>query len=591
MRSHRWIAVVWLAGSSAAAAISVRIAAPVENQVVIDQLDVAAYVSSDRQLASVTATVEGQAVPLIYNASWGGRVSVAHLPYGSWSLRVDALDVDGASGSASTTFLIDRPPRLVLEEPVRAILARPEFRVRARCDDDGPEPCEVHVKVSRWPSDPRFGLGETVGEWSSLGAFDQTLCLRTFEGQSLALLVYARDQPIGRITTAAPINLVVSSSPSLSVVTMVPGEILDSDGAHVLYRDGEWVSWLLNRAEGGSSTRLGNHSDQCVPCGLGCIRCTPFGWLSPAGALILSGFSLMEWHAGRLDSLAEGIGRVSVRGDAALWFSNTLPPSSPTHYRFSTQTATPIAESCMQYQLGAGGDAYCMTDHTVVALTDGGVVALPDAGAATFDSFAVDEPYVAVAAISHTYPSPRAELLLAGMGDAVDVGEISYPPSYRLSGGWLAFARAAGASGEPQVFVRAPNGVTQQVSYLGAPASVEAVAAGGEVMFLSRGHRYLGALDGGVWDLGSAAGRAFSSGGWYVYQANALLRATLSDAGTYRTPECSSEPGDAGVQPEEPRPRRACGCGYGAELPSAFLLLALAMGMGRRQALKSPARN
>jgi hypothetical protein len=105
-------------------------------------------------------------------------------------------------------------------------------------------------------------------------------------------------------------------------------------------------------------------------------------------------------------------------------------------------------------------------------------------------------------------------------------------PSYAVGGGWTAYCKDTGTTATiDQVWRRAPDGSTSQVSFFNAVSLVDAINPSGDVLYFNAGQRFLATSSGGpVPDVVSTAlGSGLALGGaWYVVMGRSLFRVDMT---------------------------------------------------------------
>ena len=122
-------------------AISINIIRPVAGAPVTETLAVEASVSSDFELASVTAAVAGRQTDLIFSSGanvWTNTILIAGIPSGPTTLTVMAQDLFGNTAQTQRVFAVDYPPTLTVVAPLNGTVARPQVYVEATAGDDSP---------------------------------------------------------------------------------------------------------------------------------------------------------------------------------------------------------------------------------------------------------------------------------------------------------------------------------------------------------------------------------------------------------------------------------------------------------------------
>ena len=182
-------------------------------------------------------------------------------------------------------------PAIVVTAPSHGAVARPTLLVQASCTDPGPGGCQAF----------QVRIGNSTGPIVATGTstIDQPVDLAAYDGQALSLWIGATDAGGAVTSTAVPVW--VESSPVLTPVATVIGEVLDVDATRVLYLDAMGVARVRRRTDGTEST-------------LGPVHGVRFGRLTSTGAIYASregapgcvaGESLYEWHGSGTGAVVE----------------------------------------------------------------------------------------------------------------------------------------------------------------------------------------------------------------------------------------------------------------------------------------------
>jgi hypothetical protein len=261
--------------------------------IISDTVIVRANVTSQFQLASVTATLAGQTAPLSLltaPSTWQTTMVITGAPRDTMTLIVRATDVNGAVEEVVRVLTHDLKPSLVITSPQHLIVARPNVDLNIACQDDDPTGCTLTV----------YRGGQVlVGPTAS--PIQQTVSLAAYDGTTVVLSIQARDS---RNQLWSETRLViVETSTSLQLFGTIAGTgVLDVRDTRILsYRTSPDTVAFIQDVQSGSVTTLELSHPPNV------------GFLTPNGAAI--------------SYSASGTPRVDVWRDG---IRNTRTVSSPT---------------------------------------------------------------------------------------------------------------------------------------------------------------------------------------------------------------------------------------------------------------------
>jgi hypothetical protein len=497
------ICLAW--SSSAFAAINVTIGLPSAGSLQADALLVTAAVDSTYEVASVQATVGPVSGDLVYGGTnaWSKDLSIASLGFGKFTLTVTATDRLSNQASATVDFQHDRPPTLTVLAPADVWeVARPGLRVAATCTDDGPSPCTVSVGTK---------LTEFDQNWAPLAsatsALDQVVSLAPFEGKYVHLRFMARDASGQDAAGVVKAWVAVESSPALVEVDRAPGFIYDADARRILYMD--WPDGF-----GMGHLSLLDRSTRAITA-IG----TQFGgiFFEPAVATDQTGYTTI---AAQLTSVGAAYQRASFRYGGGFW--DFRGPSSTLIETDAFASVTKRADYAIwdgygQNLPGPAGTSRLLRDfqQQATAVVTAGATVAPNGdllyvsgGDIWRVKLGVASQLTTTGTVSSTAPisSDGQHVLyvdsIAGMPWLMmvdDGGTKQIAPgatSYQVSGGWVAFTKPGAANGPAQVWRRAPDGTSTQVTFLGTPSAIQGLAPDGTIIAASSGRHYL-AVPGG----------------------------------------------------------------------------------------------
>lgn len=330
------IATGGLALDARAEISGINLGAPAVNEIVGDQLGIAAQVYRNgkdvTRLKSFQARVGDRVTELTYEEnwlSWTGSISLTGLPIGEHTLRVTATDLFGDVKSVERTFIYDKPPVVTIESPLQNEALPDTFRLKATCTDDDPAGCaHMHVRV--------FSRLILMVPGSRI---DQDISLSRYR-------YFAKDHPVIGIGIQGIDSRGRSHSMGRQIFPLghlaltremhLPGPVLDVDPDRVLY-----LKWgipphqLIVR-----DRRTLEETSVPVPSPDHRLQ---YGYLTPQGVVFVVYpppdvenrlDSIYEWDGSRLELLEEQLfasqlTRYAVkRGDYLFWLRlarNTLP--------------------------------------------------------------------------------------------------------------------------------------------------------------------------------------------------------------------------------------------------------------------------
>jgi hypothetical protein len=589
-------AAVLLAGTPARADITFESLGPSPGSLAGPSLTVTTAVVSTYELAGVHADVAGVGTDLQGPAYWmAGTLDLTGVPRGPVTLTVVATDVLGGSATATVPLMRDDPPVITLSSPAHYLAGSP-IRVVAACSDDGPAGCtslQLEVKNPYTPF-----------SFQASGTASLDVLVYAPEDTEYSVTLHAVDED-GSVSDLSTL-VYVECNPALEPIATVRGTIADVDvGAARVVSVVETASpsdvWLRDVAAG-TDTRLG------AIAGIGHPGQYQL-WLFSGGAVWASTFSgstvsrYFEWRSGTATEILGGTFPMGLAGQAGDYVLAAPRPYAGTFVR--RDLATDLESSVdlpSLYQgpmaaLSADGVAYVLgifsadpdTFHLFRAepggATDVGPVPAP------MDWPLTDGTNVAYAGAEGVYlvePSGAVSLLTAG-------------GSFVLKGGWTAFT-ALSPGGVAQVWERAPDGTTSQITAFAADSTVEEIDAAGRVVFRVEGtYRYMAAPGAEPVPISASTSplpewvspfwRPVNRGDdWYMLVGPTLARIVYPPPGGSR---CSLPPDDAGVPddagaPDDGAPPQDVaasgghggGCAVAARAPTTGLTLVVALVLG-----------
>ena len=478
-------------------------------------LDILVKLTSRFQLDAVVAQVAGHAINLVFvadtllpsglpGADWTGRLPLSGLPQGPKVLSITASDVFADTARQFVNFVYDQVPRLVVTAPIDYTVARPDIHVTATCTDDGAtgctltiRPCEYYVGAQGYCLPPVATVQ---------GSIDQTVSLASCE--ACDHLEFTATDSAGRQTTAVR-QVYVESSPLLTEVASVTGEILDARPDRLLWVDrstGAAVLTIRDRVSG---------NDVTIPTPQP-VRYYAPAFLTPSGALFeastAQGTVLYDWEDGSLTNFGM-VGEshtLAVKDSFALW------NAGQTLVRRDLNAGVNLTVS----DSAALSDNDVANNGDVVYWTQSGQIYRVRNGTTTrlaFDSTledinpTTDGINVAYLKVASTMANSEYQVAVY---DSVE--HVLTPPDfsnrrdYRTVNGWVAYSKGSGS--ETQVWTRSPGGQETQATRFGF---FQSLGPNGEVVvvsaFAGAFRRYLAIPDysAPMRDIGSFHGTPF----------------------------------------------------------------------------------
>jgi hypothetical protein len=513
----------------------------------LDALSIAVRVQSTHSVESVSATVDGRLALLAYDPDdcvsgfgcgpgFRGQISLAGLPRGPASLIVTARDVFENSTSSSVMFTFDRPPTVIVQEPVDDTVARPAVHLRAECSDDDPAGCSsFRVTVS----------GTTLA--SGAGFIDETISLAAAD--ATPVLRFEATDSAGQRTVIQRTVLVELSS-RLREVAVGHGPLWDFDADRLLYAAGpaHTPSLVLRQRATGDEKVI-------FPSG---ERRPAYGYLTPYGAIFVAGGSsvleaaVYEYRDGALLAfgLPNSLHSLIVKGHYAMWMGERGVDYTGTVvlFRRDLQTGTtvevsggtPGAVGNVENDVAPNGDvAYWCCNHDVYRYRDG-ISSILGGNPDLWETYPVTDGSNVVYRRHPPFLSERHEIVMHD-GDSETVlapssnRSVSPHDDYEVNDGWIAFTRPDPTQ-QAQVWTRAPSGELRQVSFFGASSRIRGLSTEGEVAFIAPGGGlFLGRGDGVLTQIAThpASRSAWRDDRWWVMLGRSLFEVTTTPMCTY----------------------------------------------------------
>lgn len=383
------------------------------------------------------------------------------------------------------------PPTLTITAPANWSVARPDLRLAAGCAFGG-RACNVTARVN----------GAVVA--TAANSMDQTVSLGSYDGTDVQL-VYCAEDPSNTVpASCAGRDIAVEASTHLSEVGTVPaGKILDADAQRLVYVADSAATLGSTYCSGGRVCQGSGspalsvlaRSNQAVQL----IAGETAGWARLAGATTVlwqnAQSHTMEWRGGSSSDLG-AIGTPNVRGAFATWVA---PGTSTVTLRDAgAGVSVTVSQFGASPRVTAAGDVWYAANRKEDG-TDLRTWQIFDYSAGNYTQVTNDTLHDNAAPVSDgtravfwrqtpNAPTTYAPLVLWSGGTETGVTDTA-GAAYDIRNGWVFFAPRG--SGVDQIFSRAPNGTTRQVTVFGTLSTPEAFGDNGEVMFVSSSRRYL----------------------------------------------------------------------------------------------------
>lgn len=449
-------------------------------------LDILVKLTSRFQLDAVVAQVAGQAINLVFvadtvlpgglpGAVWAGRLSLSGLPQGPKVLSITASDVFADTARQFVNFIYDQVPRLVVTAPIDFTVARPDIHVTASCTHDGATGCTLTIQ----PCKTYVGAkGYCVGAVATAqGSIDQTVSLASCE--DCDQLLFTATDSAGRATGATR-EVYVETSPLLTEVARVTGEILDARPDRLLWVDrstGAAVLTIRDRVSG---------NDVMIPTPQP-VRYYAAAFLTPSGALFeastAQGTVLYNWEGGSLTNFGM-VGEshtLAVKDSFALWNVGQTLVRRDLNAGVNL-TVSDSAELSGNDVANNGDVVYWTQSGQIYRVRNGTTTRL------AFDSTledinpTTDGINVAYLKVAHTTTTTEYQVAVYDSVEHVLTPlDLSTPRDYRTVNGWVAYLKA-GSGGDNQVWTRSPAGLETQATRF---SFFESLGPNGEVVMNS----------------------------------------------------------------------------------------------------------
>lgn len=472
------------AAPAPAQTISVAIIAPAPERIFDDtqsSITINVRVTATYEVADVTATVEAITTMLSFSAatngdSYSGSIDLAQLDRGRQTLVVTATDVLGNSGQAEATFTIRGSLVQFIESPLdQTVVDANQVAVRINCAGN-PTGCNG-VGLSDCS-------GATLVEGST--SISYTLMLPSDQPLSSATICLYVTDSLGRSTFNPQIYYNVP--PALQRLVDAPSKIIDADASRLLiYRRTTPAFTIIDRATGQETPVGGEPLPDPWPL-------PAIGRLTPDGALYISNERLYQWSPGTTSDLGPlDISRpdgLIVQGTYAVW----IDERTQILYRrdLAAGTTLTVSEavepgSTGQVALYPNGDiVYVTAANRLMRYSDGDRIVLIETPNTTLSHIAVDWANVFYLRCNTLaggcdvvqLTDGKEQVLVPGISAGLSGSE----GSYGVNNGWLAYTKPGNGAAN-QLWLRAPDGSEERISFLNTTHTVDAVGSDGTVIW------------------------------------------------------------------------------------------------------------
>ncbi|HEX3799157.1 MAG TPA: hypothetical protein VH413_10690 [Verrucomicrobiae bacterium] len=471
--------------------VSVGFNSPGPNSYVTNSFPISVGTTSTYELQGVQIVYDGQTNDLSFNGLlWVGTLSFTNVPFGNVTLTAIATDVFGVSGQKTETVIHDNPPTLSVTLPVNGTVARPGLDISAISADDGPAGSHLSIYVESAAEDTGGPLlvsaTNSLTTNSSLAAYDGELRYLRFEARDSA------NQYLWQFHQF----YVQSSTNFVEVAKVSEGIIVDVNSDRLLFFENEPGGGYLkvySRTNGAESVVNTN------------LEVFGGGFLAPEGAVSVlnstvrldqapfTGQTPQVYSTGQSESL-------SSQGNYAAWALGRSGGYYPTLGLINlttgaSQVITNLGDgpsAAFQFDVAANGDVVYSTEDSSL---HGTAIYRYRSGTSTLlasDGNTVDTPKTDGTNVFYieTTSTNQMLVLLNGAGKSVVAQAASIGADYLVRNGWVAYEQTGG--GQAQIWRRAPNGVTTQITFFGTSSTLAALNPLGEIFFYNGSELYFG---------------------------------------------------------------------------------------------------
>ena len=518
--------------------IQISLLNPTPGAFVPDQTAIEAQVASTYEIGSVTADMAGREIALAVDTStcasggvcsFVGTLSLGGLAIGPYPLTIRAADTAGNTEQLTVTVVHDNPPVLTVIAPLNDSVALPTLPVDIRCTDDLPG-CVVEVRVQlvdQWVAYRHVLIGRAPG--GLLGPVD----LSRWIGETIPLVLRAQDSA-GQQTNVQR-QVFVESPARLTVLTEVPGKIVDADDTRLLFVEtttaGDRIA-IYTRATALTES-ISMPDGRTVNAG--------DAYLTPSGAIFVTHAGkvttsrLYLWRSGALTDLAypDSAHSIAVSGDYAIWSEGTIL----RRLNMVTGAQELVSSNANNWGNSVVDDGTVvfgtLDTHQIVRDRSGTQTALTS-DTTQLHSFPVtDGSGVVCARQDPCCTDPQYDIVLIADGSSIALTperDLWLTPTrdYSITNGWVAYTDV-GALQQLHVFTRSPEGVITRHTDLSTSSVIDWLAGNGEVMVINGNQRFFSRGNGMV-PVSSYYGESYwLNGAWHVAIGRALLAVDTRD--------------------------------------------------------------
>ena len=539
-----------------ASGLSLSITVPAIGTLSDDPLAFVVVPTSTYEVTSLLAQLENDIYPLVYSScaasgrygctpGWGASIPMGRYQRGLRTISVTATDAAGSTASATSIIDYDKKPLVSVASPAdHQVLREPSVRISASCSDDDPAGC---TSVSAYANG---SLLATVAG----GVMDKTFSLNGQDGDAVTIRVDVTDSRNQTVSTSRTVH--VETLAGFSEVATVPGDIFDFSPDRILYVDSNSgvASLKIRSVSSGSDTLVARDS----------LQTPQRGGLTPTGAMYTMKGStgvygtIYDYRSGASENLGFPESSFTIAGSYAIWFGYDLAGTSDYLYLrdFAAGTTTGLVKynlssgynpSKGDFDVAANGDAVYWTnyifDTNVIRVRNGVSTRITnDLGASSgiplwYQNMSPKTDGINVCYLKREYRNPGgAGATSLYLHDGTREVQLSAPFTndsygstssfqYRLNNGWTAYTKP-GLTNQSQIWLRAADGTSTQVTYFSTSSSIVFLAHNGEMMISNSGELYLfkPGQTGLIYVASSQARPAYFSGAWYFVVGRTLFR-------------------------------------------------------------------
>jgi len=468
-------------------------------------------------LPPVTLAATNQLAP-----AWAGLVDATTLPSGTYQVVVTITDDKGNQGTLTKTIVIDRAPILTVTSPqANGLIISNPATLTATCTDDygcmsltatingaivasGSTSVSTSVDLSGYP-------GAQTIQWTVLDTVGQQTLLNM------------------------PVNVDLTSTVPLQMVTSVPGTIMDVDSTRVLYLDSSKTKLYIRN--------LGTQMDTLIYTLPSSQYSYGFSKLTTAGAVwqdfssSLATCDAVSYEQGNLVDLG-CLNGWQVNGNDVLWVGASSPGAVTDSFferNVTTGVTTQIAVPTSSY--GAPFSIYgtALAGNGVFAF-DGvfgytrgagpGTPYIYKNGVTTLLAATGQALYIMTDGSSVLFAMPKSLYFSDGVNPPITITSAApSQPTFQIANGWVSYTEVD--AGVNQVWRRTAQGQATQLTFLSGGSTIEAMdTTGALTVNAGNGHRYYFAPNSTTQvDVGSNVGTAvFAGGHLYIYSSGMLVQ-------------------------------------------------------------------